>query len=97
MPSPLVIAGIAKGVFAGAKFLFGRTPKFQDTERGKRLSNIAEHGVIDATAKSSILGNLGAVTGNIAQGEKSEIRGSLVKDRMLKSISAKRLLSAPAS
>lgn len=84
---------LAQGIGTGLNFLtnyFNRPPKFAETAYGKRLKQLSETGIYSPTAKSNILGQVGAQTGNVAEQSKVGYKGRLIASGMGGSIAGQR-------
>jgi len=72
-----------------------RTPNPRNTEYGRFLGRVQNEGVYSPAVRASILGRVGGVTGNVAQGRTADLRGRLASMGMLNSVAGARLLDAP--
>jgi len=71
------------------KNIFNKQESFADTEYGRKLKKLSERG-IDI---SPIISNIGKETGNIAQQEKTALKGRLISQNMGGSIAGQRAIS----
>ena len=72
-----------------------RTPNPRNTEYGRFLGRVQNEGVYSPAVRASILGRVGGVTGNVAQGRTADLRGRLASMGMLDSVAGARMLDAP--
>ena len=89
---PAVMAGQA-----GLKYLTSRsrTPAFEKTATGKRLSEISETGAISRAEQGGVIGQVASRASNVAQGRRAGIRGYLESRGMGSSVAGARALDAP--
>lgn len=70
-------------------------PLFEDTELGKLLKKRQTEGMYPESVKRKIIGEVGRETGNVAQQEKTQIRGLLERTGMGRSIAGIGLMARP--
>lgn len=72
-----------------------RTSRFQDTAYGKHLSKVSREGKYSPAMRRTVLSQVGARSGNIAQQQRAGTRGYLESRGMGSSIAGARLLNEP--
>lgn len=93
---PWWIPAAIQGGASLAKFFTRRkTPGFGDTAYGKELQRQSREGMLNPAARSRIVGRAASTAGNVAQTQKSDIRGYLTARGMGNSIAGTRALAEP--
>ena len=72
-----------------------RTPRFQDTAYGQYLQKMSKVGRYSPGTERKMIGRVSGTAGNIAQGEKTELRGYLESRGMGGSMAGTRTLKEP--
>ena len=93
---PMTLMAIQQVAGTGVNFLsnlFNRPKSFDQTSYGKRLKMLSEQGMFSGAAKSNILGQVGAQTGNVAQQAKTDYKGRMISQGMGGSIAGQQGLA----